>query len=122
MTYEYACGACGNEWEAEQRISEEPLKKCPKCGKLQAKRQISRGAGFILKGGGWYADGYGSSKGGSGGGEPKASSSSESKPSASTESKPSETKSTETKASDSGSSGSSDSPKPTDSKGKTAAA
>ena len=61
MTYEYACGACGHEWEAEQGIREEPLKKCPKCGKLQAKRQISRGAGFILKGGGWYADGYGSS-------------------------------------------------------------
>ncbi len=70
MTYEYACAACGHEWEAEQKISEAPLKKCPKCGKPQAKRQISRGAGFILKGGGWYADGYGSSsssKGGSGG-------------------------------------------------------
>lgn len=64
MTYEYACSACGNEWEAEQSIREAPLKKCPKCGKNQAKRMISRGAGFILKGGGWYADGYGSSKGG----------------------------------------------------------
>jgi len=62
MTYEYACTACGHEWEAEQSIREAPLKKCPKCGKLQAKRMISRGAGFILKGGGWYADGYGSSK------------------------------------------------------------
>jgi putative FmdB family regulatory protein len=65
MTYEYACSACGHEWEAEQSIREEPLKKCPKCGKNQAKRQISRGAGFILKGGGWYADGYGSSGSGS---------------------------------------------------------
>ena len=65
MTYEYACTACGHEWEAEQSIREAPLKKCPKCGKNHAKRQISRGAGFILKGGGWYADGYGSSKGGS---------------------------------------------------------
>jgi putative FmdB family regulatory protein len=64
MTYEYACAACGNEWEAEQSIRDQPLKKCPKCGKLKAKRQISRGAGFILKGGGWYADGYGSAKGG----------------------------------------------------------
>jgi putative FmdB family regulatory protein len=62
MTYEYGCGACGHEWEAEQSIREAPLKKCPKCGKNQAKRMISRGAGFILKGGGWYADGYGSSK------------------------------------------------------------
>jgi putative FmdB family regulatory protein len=61
MTYEYACAACGHEWEAEQSIREAPLKKCPHCGKSTAKRQISRGAGFILKGGGWYADGYGSS-------------------------------------------------------------
>jgi putative FmdB family regulatory protein len=67
MTYEYACSACGHEWEAEQSIREAPLKKCPKCGKLHAKRMISRGAGFILKGGGWYADGYGSSKGSSSG-------------------------------------------------------
>jgi putative FmdB family regulatory protein len=67
MTYEYACSACGHEWEAEQSIREAPLKKCPKCGKLQAKRMISRGAGFILKGGGWYADGYGSSKSGKSG-------------------------------------------------------
>jgi len=67
MTYEYACGACGHEWEAEQSIREAPLKKCPRCGKLQAKRMISRGAGFILKGGGWYADGYGSSKSGKSG-------------------------------------------------------
>ena len=90
MTYEYACGACGHEWEAEQRISEDPLKKCPKCGKLQAKRQISRGAGFILKGGGWYADGYGSSSGSSsssgGTSEAKSASSGESK----SESKPSD--------------------------------
>lgn len=66
MTYEYACGACNHEWEVEQSIREAPIKKCPNCGKLQAKRQISRGAGFILKGGGWYADGYGSSSKGGG--------------------------------------------------------
>ena len=72
MTYEYACAACGHEWEAEQSIREAPLKKCPHCGKSTAKRQISRGAGFILKGGGWYADGYGSSSASS-----KSSSSSE---------------------------------------------
>ncbi len=62
MTYEYACGACGHEWEAEQSISEVPLKKCPKCGKPQARRLVSGGTGFLLKGGGWYADGYGSKK------------------------------------------------------------
>lgn len=60
MTYEYLCGGCGHEWEAEQPISAKPLKRCPKCGKNQAKRQISGGTGFVLKGGGWYADLYGS--------------------------------------------------------------
>jgi putative FmdB family regulatory protein len=60
-TYEYACDACGAAWETEQRITESPLKRCPKCGKNAAKRQISGGGAFILKGGGWYADGYSSS-------------------------------------------------------------
>ena len=60
-TYEYACEACGNNWEAEQRITEPALKDCPKCGAPKARRLIS-GSRFVLKGGGWYADGYGSSK------------------------------------------------------------
>src|SRR5262245_4835439 len=62
MTYEYLCTACDNVWEAEQSISEAPLKVCPRCHKETAKRQVSGGAGFILKGGGWYADLYGSSQ------------------------------------------------------------
>ncbi len=61
MTYEYTCLACHHEWEAEQSISEQPLTDCPSCHEPQAKRMVSGGAGFILKGGGWYADGYGSS-------------------------------------------------------------
>ena len=52
MTYEYVCTACGHGWEAEQAISAAALKTCPKCGTDHAKRQISGGAGFILKGGG----------------------------------------------------------------------
>ncbi len=62
MTYEYLCTACGHVWEAEQSISAAPLTSCPTCQKDTAKRQVSGGAGFILKGGGWYADLYGSSK------------------------------------------------------------
>ncbi len=57
-TYEYVCDACGHQWEAVQSIKEDPLKKCPSCKKLKAKRQISAGTGFILKGGGWYSDLY----------------------------------------------------------------
>ncbi|MBK6516056.1 MAG: zinc ribbon domain-containing protein [Polyangiaceae bacterium] len=65
-TYEYVCTACGHEWEAEQSIKDDALKDCPKCAEATAKRQISRGTGFILKGSGWYADLY------SGGGNKKA--------------------------------------------------
>jgi putative FmdB family regulatory protein len=61
-TYDYICTKCHHAWELEQRIVEDPVRKCPKCGANTAKRQISSGAGFILKGGGWYADGYGSKK------------------------------------------------------------
>ena len=61
MTYEYLCAACGHRWEAQQSISEAPIKECPQCHALEAKRQISRGGGFILKGGGWYSDLYSSS-------------------------------------------------------------
>ncbi len=92
MTYEYVCTACGHAWEAEQSISAAALKTCPNCGTDHAKRQISRGAGFILKGGGWYADGYGSSKTGSGGAVGSMSGASESAPASDTakssESKP----------------------------------
>ena len=59
--YEYACKGCGHEFEREQRISEAPLKKCPSCGALKARRQISR-TSFVLKGGGWYNDLYAAPK------------------------------------------------------------
>ena len=56
-TYDYYCDACGHEFEREQRITEDPVKKCPTCGKLKARRMIA-GGGFILKGGGWESDLY----------------------------------------------------------------
>ena len=56
-TYEYSCKACGHSFEREQRITEEPIKKCPKCKAMKASRMISN-VSFVLKGGGWYADLY----------------------------------------------------------------
>ena len=56
-TYVYTCDSCSHEFEREQRITEKPIKKCPKCGKLKARRMIG-GGGFILKGGGWESDLY----------------------------------------------------------------
>jgi len=61
--YEYACEKCESEFEIEQRITEDPLKSCPKCRSRRIKRLISR-TSFALKGGGWYADGYASNDGG----------------------------------------------------------
>jgi len=57
-TYSYQCEACDREFEKEQRISEAAIRKCPSCGKLKLRRLITSG-NFILKGGGWYSDGYG---------------------------------------------------------------
>ncbi|MGB5414592.1 MAG: zinc ribbon domain-containing protein [Polyangiales bacterium] len=56
-TYDYSCDNCGHSFERVQRITEKPVKKCPECGKLKARRMIG-GGGFILKGGGWESDLY----------------------------------------------------------------
>ena len=55
--YEYQCDRDGR-FEVIRKFSDPALKKCPKCGKLKAHRQISSGGNFILKGGGWYSDLY----------------------------------------------------------------
>lgn len=61
--YEYACAACGHRFEEWQKMSDPPVKTCPKCKKKKVEKLISQTA-FQLKGGGWYADLYSSSKGG----------------------------------------------------------
>ena len=96
MTYEYVCTACEHQWEAEQRISEAPLTECPVCHEPKAKRQISAGAGFILKGSGWYSDGYSSAKSAA-----KADAKSEPAKTDSTPAKTDTTTKTETKAGES---------------------
>lgn len=51
--YEYACEKCGHELEALQKMSDDPLLKCPSCGEDALQKLISA-AGFRLKGSGWY--------------------------------------------------------------------
>jgi putative FmdB family regulatory protein len=70
-TYEYEC-AEGCRFEMVQSIKDDALEVCTPevcpCGKGGVEvRRVIQAAGFILKGGGWYADGYSSSKGKSSG-------------------------------------------------------
>ena len=82
--YEYECTACHKRTEKIQKFSDPEITICPKCGG-PLERVLSAPA-VSFKGGGWYADGYGSKK-------PAASGSSEnsnkSGDSAKSESKPS---------------------------------
>ncbi|HLH78256.1 MAG TPA: zinc ribbon domain-containing protein [Candidatus Binataceae bacterium] len=59
--YEYQCERCG-VFEVTQRITEDPLKRCPTC-KGRVHRLISN-TSFMLKGTGWYATDYGRSSSG----------------------------------------------------------
>jgi putative FmdB family regulatory protein len=54
--YEYVCKKCGHAFEELQKVSDPPLKTCPKC-RGRVEKRISAG-GFQLKGAGWYKDGY----------------------------------------------------------------
>jgi len=74
-TYEYECERCG-VFEVEQKISDPPLTTCPNgvtksvktptdsggfrvrsCGG-NVKRLIPAATSFVLKGPGWFKDGY----------------------------------------------------------------
>jgi len=52
-TYEYECKKCRRRFEVFQSMSDEPIKKCPECGK-EVRRLVSGGAGVIFKGSGFY--------------------------------------------------------------------
>ena len=56
--YEYQCKTCGRKLEKRQKFSDAPLTVCPYCsGTLE---QLISAPAVQFKGGGWYADGYGS--------------------------------------------------------------
>ncbi|MEL7499597.1 MAG: FmdB family zinc ribbon protein [Planctomycetota bacterium] len=57
-TYDYICSACDHEWELFQRITEDPIKKCPACNKRKAVRQFGTGAAVMFKGSGFYETDY----------------------------------------------------------------
>jgi putative FmdB family regulatory protein len=55
-TYDYECPK-GHSFEAFQKMTDEPVAKCPECGR-KARRKISGGAGFLFKGKGFYITDY----------------------------------------------------------------
>src|SRR5512145_2564769 len=55
-TYDYRCDRCERTFEVRQRISEDPLTTCERCG--GPIRRLLAAAPFILKGGGWYVTDY----------------------------------------------------------------
>lgn len=57
--YEYDCFGCNQTLEAIQKVDEQPLVNCPRCGATGLKKRTSLNS-FQLKGSGWYRDGYGS--------------------------------------------------------------
>lgn len=54
--YEYKCEKCGHHLEVMQKMSDDPLTRCPECkGKLE---KIFSQTSFQLKGSGWYVSDY----------------------------------------------------------------
>jgi putative FmdB family regulatory protein len=105
--YEYRCEKCG-DFEVTQRITDDPLKKCPTCRRKV--RKLISNTSFQLKGSGWYVTDYArKGKGGDkdaggaasgkaeGGSESKSETKGESKSAAKSEAKQSEAKQSEAK-------------------------
>ncbi len=63
--YNFRCPACAHELSQLAKY-DDPPPACEACGAEAMERQVSRTA-FHLKGGGWYAQGYGSTTGGASG-------------------------------------------------------
>ncbi|MET0401075.1 MAG: zinc ribbon domain-containing protein [Cystobacter sp.] len=100
--YEYACNSCGKTIDVLQKISDPAPARCSACGVENSLSRVVSRTSFVLKGGGWYADLYGSTK--KDGGSSSTSGSASSPSSSSTSAAPAAGASS---SSDSGSSGSS---------------
>lgn len=56
-TYWYRCQTCHHEFEEFQKMSDPPVRDCPKCGGV-VMRVITGGTGLIFKGSGFYITDY----------------------------------------------------------------
>ena len=56
VTYRYSCENCEYEFDCEQRITDPPRKRCPRCrGSVY---RVIHPVGHILKGSGFYTTDY----------------------------------------------------------------
>ena len=60
--YDYKCKDCG-EIEVEQKMSDNPLTKCPVCGNIDIIKMVSKGTNVLFKGSGFYDTDYKVKKG-----------------------------------------------------------
>lgn len=62
-TYEYKCAECGHVFDAFHKMSQAPLKECPKCKKQSLKKGIGgQNATLNFKGSGFYITDYNENK------------------------------------------------------------
>jgi len=60
--YEYECSQCHQTSDALQKVNDPPPEACPHCGAQHTLSRLVSRTSFVLKGGGWSADLYSSSK------------------------------------------------------------
>ncbi len=52
--YTYRCANCGIQFDKSQSFNDQPLVRCPECGKPQLKK-VYQPVGIVFKGSGFYA-------------------------------------------------------------------
>lgn len=52
--YTYRCADCGFQFDKQQSFNDQPLVRCPECGKPQLKK-VYQPVGIVFKGSGFYA-------------------------------------------------------------------
>jgi len=55
--YEHQCEKCSAHFEVEQRITEDPVKRCAKPECAGEARRVIPTTNFTLKGSGWFRSG-----------------------------------------------------------------
>ena len=68
-TYQYVCTECGEDLEAVQKFSDDPLTECPSCSGRLRKRFSA--VGVVFKGSGFYKTDSRSGTSGGGAAKPK---------------------------------------------------